>query len=473
MDSGIPKDARDTVTRRQRHKDGKLLRGGLGLTTGLGWSDSEASRRISKATSKSKSYGNLRQASSVSSLRSRPATARSSTYSSQSHGSSKLSRSYSSRTLGDFDEDEEVDEFGYIRDGKSGNDVKGKEKLPPTSWQGKSFGLLKNGERMRTASESSASVPYVTGVQPRSLTMPQSLSREEIETPSTASSVSIPLPVTPDAYDFDENGRSAKTPTIGDTLSKTTIGEVAYQRLVVDKDKMLPPLPNPRTGSIRRPQAGALAARRQASAAARGATLSIATAEGISLAPSYHETTAVSNSTSTTSNSNSTTVTASSIPTPRRSGSRSSSLRSSSSSASLRNAPASQAHSQSQIPPVPTLPNQPLRQLQLPRYSANHASSGSINTHKQTAVPVPSTTRSISGNVASPTSPPRKPTLSGSISVGSLRSPQGVRTAPSTPVTPSTPGRPRTGTGMTYRRSGSVNGLSALKLPSSRSTGAV
>ncbi|KAF8494054.1 hypothetical protein JB92DRAFT_1154562 [Gautieria morchelliformis] len=36
-----PRDARDTERRRLRHKDGRLLRGGVGLTTGLGWSDSE------------------------------------------------------------------------------------------------------------------------------------------------------------------------------------------------------------------------------------------------------------------------------------------------------------------------------------------------------------------------------------------------------------------------------------------------
>ena len=34
-----PRDARDTARRRARHKDGRLLRGGIGLTTGLGWSD--------------------------------------------------------------------------------------------------------------------------------------------------------------------------------------------------------------------------------------------------------------------------------------------------------------------------------------------------------------------------------------------------------------------------------------------------
>ena len=37
--SGVAKDERDTPMRRVRHRDGKLLRGGIGLTTGLGWSD--------------------------------------------------------------------------------------------------------------------------------------------------------------------------------------------------------------------------------------------------------------------------------------------------------------------------------------------------------------------------------------------------------------------------------------------------
>ncbi|KAK0469419.1 uncharacterized protein EV420DRAFT_32924 [Desarmillaria tabescens] len=37
--SSILKDNRDTPQRRVRHRDGRLLRGGIGLTTGLGWSD--------------------------------------------------------------------------------------------------------------------------------------------------------------------------------------------------------------------------------------------------------------------------------------------------------------------------------------------------------------------------------------------------------------------------------------------------
>ncbi|KAI0090201.1 hypothetical protein BDY19DRAFT_758309 [Irpex rosettiformis] len=39
--SGLQRDPRDTVRRRVRHRDQRLLRAGMGLTTGLGWSDSE------------------------------------------------------------------------------------------------------------------------------------------------------------------------------------------------------------------------------------------------------------------------------------------------------------------------------------------------------------------------------------------------------------------------------------------------
>lgn len=39
--SGLQKDPRHTERRRVRHRDGQLLRAGMGLTTGLGWSDSE------------------------------------------------------------------------------------------------------------------------------------------------------------------------------------------------------------------------------------------------------------------------------------------------------------------------------------------------------------------------------------------------------------------------------------------------
>ena len=44
--SGIYRDPRDTERRRVRHRDQQLLRAGMGLTTGLGWSDRCAPARV-------------------------------------------------------------------------------------------------------------------------------------------------------------------------------------------------------------------------------------------------------------------------------------------------------------------------------------------------------------------------------------------------------------------------------------------
>jgi len=77
--TGLYKDGRDTVHRRVRHRDGKLLRGGIGLTTGLGWSDSEdegapspLTRKLSSNTLGRKSLpASLRASTSTSSSLSR------------------------------------------------------------------------------------------------------------------------------------------------------------------------------------------------------------------------------------------------------------------------------------------------------------------------------------------------------------------------------------------------------------------
>ncbi|KAJ7252699.1 hypothetical protein B0H12DRAFT_607886 [Mycena haematopus] len=58
-----PRDTRDTPKRRVRHRDGKLLRGGIGLTTGLGWSDSEDEDAPSALTRRISSL-NLHQSAS-------------------------------------------------------------------------------------------------------------------------------------------------------------------------------------------------------------------------------------------------------------------------------------------------------------------------------------------------------------------------------------------------------------------------
>ncbi|KAH8833771.1 hypothetical protein DL96DRAFT_1578351 [Flagelloscypha sp. PMI_526] len=86
--SGIIKDARDTAERRTRHRDGSQLRGGLGLTTGLGWSDSEDEDAPSALTKRISSL-RLSRASSVSSMRSKASTR------------SRVTSSYSQSSLDD------------------------------------------------------------------------------------------------------------------------------------------------------------------------------------------------------------------------------------------------------------------------------------------------------------------------------------------------------------------------------------
>ncbi|KAJ7180556.1 hypothetical protein C8R46DRAFT_586762 [Mycena filopes] len=127
----LARDTRDTPKRRVRHRDGKTLRGGIGLTTGLGWSDSEdedapsaLTRRISTLNlNRSQSQLGLSRASSLSRAPSTlggSASARSSTF------SRSMSRLPSRRTQSEYTEDTStgVDEFGAIA--RAG--------APPTSW---------------------------------------------------------------------------------------------------------------------------------------------------------------------------------------------------------------------------------------------------------------------------------------------------------------------------------------------------
>ncbi|KAJ2958288.1 hypothetical protein NUW54_g14543 [Trametes sanguinea] len=68
--SGLFKDERDTVQRRVRHRDGRLLAGGIGLTTGLGWSDSEDEDAPSPLIRQISSRNLKKRAASTTSLRS-------------------------------------------------------------------------------------------------------------------------------------------------------------------------------------------------------------------------------------------------------------------------------------------------------------------------------------------------------------------------------------------------------------------
>ncbi|KAJ7224362.1 hypothetical protein GGX14DRAFT_425358 [Mycena pura] len=132
-----PRDTRDTPKRRVRHRDGKLLRGGIGLTTGLGWSDSEdedapsaLTRRISSLNlNRSQSQLGLSRASSFST------SARSSSFS--------LSTSHLRRAQSEYDS-MVVDEFGaWPRRKDSGAP-------PPTSWS------LRNDSRLSRAQSQSS-----------------------------------------------------------------------------------------------------------------------------------------------------------------------------------------------------------------------------------------------------------------------------------------------------------------------------
>ncbi|KAG1903518.1 uncharacterized protein F5891DRAFT_1185135 [Suillus fuscotomentosus] len=100
-----PKDSRDTPSRRVRHRDGRLLRGGIGLTTGLGWSDSEDEDAPSPLTRRLSALDLSRRSSATS------------ISTSQSYSSLRsphpLSRSISHSILREENE-EDVDEFGRV-----------------------------------------------------------------------------------------------------------------------------------------------------------------------------------------------------------------------------------------------------------------------------------------------------------------------------------------------------------------------
>ncbi|KAF8216387.1 hypothetical protein K438DRAFT_388140 [Mycena galopus ATCC 62051] len=154
--STVSRDTRDTPKRRVRHRDGKLLRGGIGLTTGLGWSDSEdedapsaLTRRISSLNlHQPASQLGLSRASSISlsnrtstfssSTRSRASTlASASARTSLASASASTSRSTSRmrRTQSEHegtDTDMSVDEFGAWH--KPTPRVATRDKAPPTSW---------------------------------------------------------------------------------------------------------------------------------------------------------------------------------------------------------------------------------------------------------------------------------------------------------------------------------------------------
>ncbi|KAI0367072.1 hypothetical protein BV20DRAFT_580761 [Pilatotrama ljubarskyi] len=197
--SGLFKDERDTIKRRVRHRDGKLLAGGIGLTTGLGWSDSEDEDAPSPLIRQISSRSLKKRAASTTSLRS---------------AGDPLSRSYSGHMP-----ESRMEEFGILPKVPRAS-------LPPTSWQ-KPRTLPSRGTDWRLSTSSSVSSASSAsqgmsrasvashrsapagssssrrGLETTALTMSSLGHIREgdevgIDTPSTSSTTSLPMPVTPD-----------------------------------------------------------------------------------------------------------------------------------------------------------------------------------------------------------------------------------------------------------------------------------
>ncbi|KAI0773092.1 hypothetical protein BD413DRAFT_312310 [Trametes elegans] len=199
--SGLFKDERDTAKRRVRHRDGRLLAGGIGLTTGLGWSDSEDEDAPSPLIRQISSNSLKKRAASSSSLRS---------------VANSVSRSYSGHMP-----ESRMEEFGVIPKVP-------RKSLPPTAWLGKSHSAHGHGDWRTSASSVSSmsstsalshghsrasvtshrSAPASTTARARGLEPPP-LSMKSLgyiregheigfDTPSTSSSASTPMPPTPD-----------------------------------------------------------------------------------------------------------------------------------------------------------------------------------------------------------------------------------------------------------------------------------
>lgn len=237
--TGIIKDERDTPMRRVRHRDGRLLRGGIGLTTGLGWSDSEDEDAPSPLTRRLSTL-NLSRRSSAASL------GKEHSLRSVSSAKHPLSRSYSSGALiEEARDDDYFNDISATTHAPSSFALKGRSSLPPTAWQRKASSAT--GSRTSTSSAGSrfsleVSIPEdgptSTGSRtPSRMRRPSAGPTESwrqsagsstggkedstaITTPSsTASTLSIPMPVTPQA---DWKGPTSPP---------------------LDKDKSLPPLP--------------------------------------------------------------------------------------------------------------------------------------------------------------------------------------------------------------------------------------
>ncbi|KAI0252781.1 hypothetical protein BJV78DRAFT_268849 [Lactifluus subvellereus] len=206
---GVFKDDRDTIRRRVRHRDGRLLRGGIGLTTGLGWSDSEDEDAPSDLTRRL-SHLALSRISSTPTAKTVPRTSRSHPHS--------LSRSYS----GD----------AKVHLSKSTQNMR-RPTHPPTSWPKRnptvvstlSLSIPEHDPPEPVPSLARFSEPPSSRVDIHADSQPN----DQVRTPSTSSTQSLPGPVTPDVMDILPHNAAVKS---------------------WDRDKSLPPLPLSRVPSL-------------------------------------------------------------------------------------------------------------------------------------------------------------------------------------------------------------------------------
>ncbi|TFK82133.1 hypothetical protein K466DRAFT_603923 [Polyporus arcularius HHB13444] len=221
--NGLFKDERDTIKRRVRHRDGKLLREGVGLTTGLGWSDSEDEDAPAPIIRQLSSNSLKKRVASSASLR----------------NAISVTRSYSDRMP-----ESRMEEFGVLPKTP-------RTSAPPTSWQrprlasgldhristssslssgSSTSALSRNFSRTSVSSHRSAPASYNRrGLEPPALTT-TSLGhiREGDEpgfhTPSTSSSTgSLVTPITP-----------AGSPSQG----RPSIGSLGYKRIPAKLDTL-------------------------------------------------------------------------------------------------------------------------------------------------------------------------------------------------------------------------------------------
>lgn len=223
--SGVLKDSRDTPSRRVRHRDGTLLRGGIGLTTGLGWSD-----RYPFCTS----YMSVSSCFSEDEDAPSALTRKISSLNLSRRSTPSLRSSFSRSTVFDEDDIDELTTNSWSRHSSLSSRSKTPSRIraPPTAWPKKSTSTSRSSLRSSSASSASLalSIPSQESLVPSRVLKQND---EIVRTPSTSSSLSITLPVTPQ--------------------DDAPISHPQSKHLhPLDRDKMLPSLPNPRTGSIRR-----------------------------------------------------------------------------------------------------------------------------------------------------------------------------------------------------------------------------